>query len=160
MLVSICTLTYIRKYNRGSRVRKGEVQWGLTIVEVDPTTGKTLSIDLQMLPYNKRDAETMLPLIEQRMEEGAIIITDYWKAYGVIANNLGLEHHTVNHSKEFENVDCWHTNNVEGKELQAIYTTYNTLLEVMHKVLKTDARVMFGRLPYLSRKRERNIWIF
>ena len=91
-----------------------------------------------MLPYNKRDAETMLPPIEQRMTDGGTITTDSWKAYGVIANHLSLKHNIVNHSKEYVNVDGFHTNNVEG----------------MHKVLKNYARCQFGRLPYLTRKGE------
>ena len=85
---------------------------------------------MQMLPYNKCDAETMLPLIEQRMEEGATIVTDYWKAFGVIATHLGLQHHTLNHSEEFKNVEGWHTNNVEDKELQAKHAKYKHYLKV------------------------------
>ena len=65
-----------RKYERGSRVRQRGVQWGLTVVEVDPLTNKTLSVDLQFLPYNRRDSNNITPLIVQRMEPGGTIVTD------------------------------------------------------------------------------------
>ena len=59
-----------RKYHRGSRRRKCDIQWGLTCVEVDPVTNKTLAVDLQFLPYNKRTAKVITPLVFQRMVPG------------------------------------------------------------------------------------------
>ena len=70
-----------RKYERGRRIRKRGVQWGLTAVNVDPITNKTLAVDLQFLPYNKRNRATITPLIVQRMKPGGVITTDLWKAY-------------------------------------------------------------------------------
>ena len=37
-------------------------------VEVDPETGKTVAVDLQFLPYNKRSANQITPLVVQRMK--------------------------------------------------------------------------------------------
>ena len=128
-----------RKYERGPRVRQRGVQWGLTVVEVDPLTNKTLSVDLQFLPYNRRDSNNITPLIVQRMEPGGTIVTDMWRSYPAAAEAAGVKHLTVNHSKEFKNPEtgaC--TNNCEG----------------IHAVIKKDAHQQFGRLPYLTSRGE------
>ena len=128
-----------RKYRRGRRVRKYGVQQGLTVVEVDPATDKTLALDLQFLPYNKRTAENIVPLIVQRMKTGGLIVTDCWRAYPAAALADEVIHLTVNHSKAFQNPEIGaHTNNVE----------------CIHAVLKRDGCQQFGRLPYLTSKGE------
>ena len=109
------------------------------MVEVDPLTNKTLSVDLQFLPYNRRDSNNITPLIVQRMEPGGTIVTDMWRSYIAAAEAAGVKHLTVNHSKEFKNPEtgaC--TNNCEG----------------IHAVIKKDAHQQFGRLPYLTSRGE------
>ena len=126
-----------RKWEKGKRQRKGGVQWGLTIVEVDPVTKHTLAVDLQMLAFNKRDVSTIKPLVVQRMIQGGIVTTDSWKAYPQSVQAAGCEHRVVNHRKEFVDSETGaHTNNVEG----------------IHHVLKDDAKAQFRRLPYLTGK--------
>ena len=80
-LVLFSDLDLFRKYHRGKRVRKAGVQWGLTGVQIDEVTGRTLMVDLQLLPYNRRDESTIAPRIAQRMESGGTIVTDGRKAY-------------------------------------------------------------------------------
>ena len=116
-----------RKYHRGKRVRKPGVQWGLTGVEVDPVTGKTLAVDLQMLPYNRRDVDAILPRIVQRMKIGGTVTTDYWKAYDASVKAAGCTHLKVNHSKHFVNEFGVHTNNVEG-DSKFLFSSYNATL--------------------------------
>ena len=124
-----------RKYQRGKRVRKSGVQWALTVVKVNPVTNKTEEVDIQFLPYNRRSAAQITPLVVQRMKIGGTMLTDCWKAYVAAAKEAGVEHRTVNHSEGFINKDTGdHTNNVEG----------------IHKILKKHARDQFGRLPYLT----------
>ena len=55
-----------------------------------------------MVPVNKRDAKTLLPIIEKWIAKGSIIHSDCWKAYNEL-KSMGYEHVTVNHSKEFFN---------------------------------------------------------
>ena len=107
-------LDLVRKYHRGKRVRKSGVQWGLTGVQIDEVTGKTLMVDLQLLPYNRRDESTIAPRIAQRVESGGTIITDEWGAYPGSARAAKCSHKMVNHSERFVGPDGTHTNNVEG----------------------------------------------
>ena len=111
------------------------MQWGLTCVNVDPVTNKTLAVDLQFLPYNKRDRNQITPLVVQKMMEGGTMTTDSWKAYPGAAEAAQVSHYVVNHSKTFKDPEtgaC--TNNVEG----------------IHGVIKKDGQQQFGRLPYLT----------
>ena len=98
-------LDLIRKYHRGKRVRKAGVRWGLTGVEVDKETGKTLMVDLQLLPYNRRDEATISPRIVQRIQRGGTITTDSWKAYPGSARAAGVDHLIVKHSEGFKGPD-------------------------------------------------------
>ena len=106
---------FLRKYHRGKRVRKAGVQWGLTGVQVDELTGKTLMVDLQLLPYNRRDESTISPRIVQRMQRGGTVVSDGWKAYPGAAKAAGCKHLTVNHSENYVGPDGTHSNNVEGR---------------------------------------------
>ena len=92
-------------------------------------------MDLQFLPYNRRTAEVITPLIVQRMMPGGTLSTDCWRAYRAATAAVDVPHLTVNHSETFRDPDTGvHTNNVEG----------------IHAVIKKDARRQFGRLPYLT----------
>lgn len=64
----------------------------------------------------KRDAATLLPIIEKVvLHPTLIIISDDWAAYRGLANlPKNYIHQTVNHSRNFVNhTDGAHTNNVE-----------------------------------------------
>ena len=55
-----------------------------------------------MVPVNKRDAKTLLPIITKWIAMGSIIHSNCWKAYNELAK-MGYQHVTVNHSKQFLN---------------------------------------------------------
>ena len=55
-----------------------------------------------LLPVEKRDESTLLPIIQQWIEPGSIIVSDCWKAY-LNLEKQGYIHRTLNHSKEFVN---------------------------------------------------------
>ena len=46
----------------------------------------------------------MLPIIQKWIKPGSIIHSDCWKAYSKLSK-LGYTHVTVNHSKEFKNLE-------------------------------------------------------
>ena len=46
----------------------------------------------------RRDAATLLPIIQNVTRPGGIIHSDQWRAYHGIQQQLGLQHRTVNHS--------------------------------------------------------------
>ena len=71
-----------------------------------------------MVAVEKRYEKTLLPIIQQHIAEGTIIISDCWKAYTNF-NKHGFLHKCVNHLKEFVNADRDHTNNIEGHWRQA-----------------------------------------
>jgi transposase-like protein len=79
-----------RKYHRGKAV---EGQWVLGMLERE-------SGAVVMLPVEKRDAATLIPLIKRWVAPETSIYTDCWKAYSTLSSE-GYTHHTVNHSKHF-----------------------------------------------------------
>lgn len=93
-----------RKYHRGHRV---EGQWVFGGIEED-------SRRCFMVPVEDRSEATLLPIIKQWIEPGTLIVSDRGcKSYSKL-RELGYEHETVNHSKEFKNENGFHTNKQEG----------------------------------------------
>ena len=63
----------------------------------------------------RRDAATLLPLIEDHVNQGTIIWSDSWAAYGGISQLPSVQgHSTVNHSIEFATTAGVHTNHIES----------------------------------------------
>jgi ISXO2-like transposase domain len=100
-----------RKYHRGA-YRDGH--WVFGGVEVGVPHPNCF---LVICPGNRRNAATLLPLIEQWVLPGSRVVSDMWAAYGGIANLPGgYQHLTVNHRLNFvDPVTGAHTNNVEGQ---------------------------------------------
>ena len=83
-------LLVCRKYNVGHLVRE---QWVFGGYDVATKVGF-------MVPVDRRDAATLLPIIQQYIAPGTTIISDLWAAYNTIGT-LGYQHLTVNHSLNF-----------------------------------------------------------
>ena len=66
-----------------------------------------------LVPVEKRDRNTLIPIIEQWIKPGTTIISDFWKPYDILGE-IGYEHLKVNHSIQFVNDDGDHTNKIEG----------------------------------------------
>uniref|UniRef100_A0A915LB63 ISXO2-like transposase domain-containing protein n=1 Tax=Romanomermis culicivorax TaxID=13658 RepID=A0A915LB63_ROMCU len=79
-----------RKYERGHLVKE---QWVFAGYDVETK-------ESFMVPVARRNAATLLPLIQQYIRPGTTIISDMWGAYNTVAN-LGYQHLTVNHSINF-----------------------------------------------------------
>ena len=71
-----------RKYNRGRRVRE---QWVFGIYDPLMSTGYIEFVD-------RRDRETLLPIIQRYVLPGTTVVTDGWAAYRGL-NQLGYTHH-------------------------------------------------------------------
>lgn len=67
-----------RKYNRGHLV---EGQWVLGGVE------RTEERRLFLVSVERRDADTLLSVIQEKVAPGSIIYSDCWAAYGGIPEN-------------------------------------------------------------------------
>ena len=81
-----------RKYNRG---RKVEGQW------VFGGREKNNRSKIFMVPVEKRDKDTLLPIIQRFIAKGSVIISDCWKSYDCLKDH-GYTHKTVNHSEHFK----------------------------------------------------------
>jgi len=82
-----------RKYNRGQL--RAEQQWFFGGVERGTN-------NCFIVPVERRDAVTLLPIIQKHIRPGTTIMSDGWAAYGGIANMPELyEHYKVNHSENF-----------------------------------------------------------
>ena len=93
-----------RKYNRGRWIEGHWVFGGIQ-------RGTTKSF---MVVVPDRTAATLLPIIQQYIHPGTLIISDEWRAYCQIPS-LGYTHQTVNHSVNFvDPATGAHTNSVEG----------------------------------------------
>lgn len=79
-----------RKYNRGRTVDGTWVLGGIC-----SETG-----DMFMETVDKRDKETLIPIILRCVLPGTTIITDCWKAYSGLSE-YDLQHLTVNHTYHF-----------------------------------------------------------
>ncbi|KAE9531221.1 hypothetical protein AGLY_010427 [Aphis glycines] len=79
--------------NYGSRVQ-GPWVFGMCCLREDEILERRFYI------VNKRDRDTLLPIIIQEIEPGSTVHSDEWRAYGTL-KNYGFLHQTVNHSKNF-----------------------------------------------------------
>ena len=79
-----------RKYNRGRLIPEQWVFGGY-----DPLTKKGF-----LVPVARRDAATLLPLIQQWVQPGTPVHSDMWQAYNQLAA-IGYQHGTVNHTLHF-----------------------------------------------------------
>ena len=68
---------------------------------------------MQIVP--RRDAATLLPIIQQHVVNGTTVWSDEWAAYNNVATLPNVVNHdTVNHSVEFVAPSGVHTQNIES----------------------------------------------
>lgn len=98
------TLVGKRKYNRGKRVNG---QWVFGGIVRD-------THEAFLVPVDKRDRATLLPIIKEYVLPGTTIYSDCWKPYDTLEEE-GYPHLTVNHSKNFKDpVTGCCTNKIES----------------------------------------------
>lgn len=111
-----------RKHNKGRVVPE---QWILGILDTTTNIGIVRYVQ-------RRDANTLLPIIRDVVKQGSEIWTDEWRAYNRLSN-LGFVHHTVCHKREFKAADGTCTNAVEG--LWSVLKKHLRLLHVLQSPL-------------------------
>ena len=95
------------KAHRGHPPRKEVWVFGIVDTGHQPALGY-----MQIVP--RRDAATLLPIIQSHVQSGAVVHSDEWRAYCRIQSQLGLQHHTVNHTIQFITPTGVHTNHIES----------------------------------------------
>lgn len=108
--------------------------FGLSLCKIDTNNKRTLE-EVRYFYVKRRNAETLLPIIEKEVIKGTEIFSDEWPAYNGISS-LGYRHKSVNHSKEFVRNGA-HTNTIE-----ACWARLKT------KILRIKRGVSFQNLPY------------
>ena len=94
------------KYHRGRPPRSEQWVFGMVDTSTSPATG-------YMELVEKRDAATLLPIINRIVRPGSIIHSDQWRAYNRISDTF--QHEKVNHSENFVDPDTGvHTKNIES----------------------------------------------
>ena len=100
-----------RKYERGRLVRQNQWLFG----GVQRGTNGTKCF---VVPVERRDANTLLPLIRQHIRAGTTIYSDGWAAYNTIGNqqNMNYTHDRVIHEYNFLNPQnpLIHTQSIEN----------------------------------------------
>lgn len=98
-----------RKYNVGRVPRQQWVFGG-----IDTTTKAVFLVCVE-----QRNADTLLPIIQERILPGTTIVSDLWAAYNTISH-LGYDHLTVNHSINFvDPITFANTQRVENMWMRA-----------------------------------------
>ncbi|XP_027218228.1 uncharacterized protein [Penaeus vannamei] len=103
------TLFGKRKYEIGRLLSQIWVFGG-----IERVSKKLFLVPLVELLSRKRDAETLIPLINKYILPGSVIVSDGWSAYRTISKH-GYEHQVINHTEHFVNPENpeIHTQNIE-----------------------------------------------
>jgi len=128
-----------RKYHRGQL--RAEEQWFFGGVERGDST------KVFLVPVEKRDAATLLPILAKHVLEGSTVISDGWAAYGGIeriqmeqSEEQAYSHFVVNHSEHFVDPETHaHTQTIEG--------TWSHF-KARHKEERGTARSVFSSYLY------------
>lgn len=104
----------------------------------------------------RRDAATLLPIIEENVEKESEVTTDHWRAYNAIGT-LGYTHKKVNHSQNFvDPVTGAHTQNIESmwRAIKAFvkprYRNMKFLQQSLSKYMFIKECKLLGEDPFIK----------
>ena len=96
------------KYHRGRGPQNEMWVFGMADCTSNPALRFVQIVD-------RRDAETLLPIIQRHILPGSVVYSDQWAAYNRVGNIDSLMHHTANHRLHFvDPVTGVHTQNIES----------------------------------------------
>lgn len=76
--------------------------------------GSYITGQVRLFHVERRDAQTLLPIIRENVSRGSMIWSDEWRSYSRIGSEEdGLLHESVNHSQNFVSINGVHTQNIE-----------------------------------------------
>lgn len=97
------------KHHRGRQLHADDV-WVFGIVDISHTPAVGY-----MEIVARRDANTLLPIVQRVCHPGTIIHSDQWAAYNQLQNGYGYDHGWVNHTFNFVDPNTGiHTQHIEG----------------------------------------------
>lgn len=99
-----------RRERYGDRV-DGPWIFGLALCKVEANGKRTLK-EVRYFYVERRNMETLTPIILREVIKGSTISSDEWKAYNNISS-LGYNHIKINHSVNYV-IDGQHTNTIEA----------------------------------------------
>lgn len=138
-----------RKYYRGHHV---EGTWIAGGVERPPEKR------LFAVAVEDRSTDTIKYILENSVEPGSKIFTDYWKSYDTAIAEINFineytvfEHRKINHSETFVEENSDHTNTTEG--------TWNGMKCTMTTAQKGKSKCPIHILTFIWRRQnKRNLW--
>ncbi|XP_068222000.1 uncharacterized protein [Palaemon carinicauda] len=78
--------------------------------------------DVRYFYVEKRNVETLIPIIQREVEVGSVIHSDEWPAYSRL-QHLGFVHETVNHQRHYvDQATGAHTQRIERSWLESKYS--------------------------------------
>ena len=96
------------KHHRGRAPQSEVWVFGMVDCTASPAVGFMQIVE-------RRNAETLLPIIQRHVRLGTLVYSDQWAAYNNVGNIPGLQHQTVNHSLFFvDPITGVHTQNIES----------------------------------------------
>ena len=114
------------QYHRGRRPSSEQWVFGLVDTTQTPALG-------YMELVQRRDAATLLPIIQQHTLPGTTIWSDDWAAYRRVASLPGVSsHEVVNHSLNF-------IDSITGVQTQAVESYWNRVKRKFKKMMGVSA---------------------
>ena len=120
ILIDSCCWFLIDQFHRGRRARRK--RWVLGLFDTQYTPARPY---LQLV--SRRNAATLLPIIQPNVRVGPIVHSDEWAVYRQLQRRLGLHHGTVNHSLHFVN----QATGVHTQHAESSWSSANTKFKVM-----------------------------
>lgn len=113
-----------RKYNRGRYIKDDKWIFG----GIERGTQNAF-----MMVVSKKDAETLLPIIEKEIEDETFIISDGWKTYNKIPEmGHDYNHKQINHSKNFVDPNKLEKA-VHTQSIEALWSRFRLKLRTMRE---------------------------
>ena len=104
-----------------------------------------------LVPVERRDKETLLPIIRAQILPGTRVMSDLWRSYDCLKDE-GYEHLTVNHSLNFVDPDTGaHTQGIENTwwGVKRSYPRTGTSKELLERYLQEFLwRKRYGENPF------------
>ena len=108
VLIHAAVIVIPLQFHRGRRPRRE--RWVLGLFDTQYAPARPY---LQLV--RRRNAATLLRIIQRKVQLGSIVHSDQWAAYRQLQRRLGLQHGAVNHSLHFvDPVTGVHTQNAES----------------------------------------------